>query len=138
EVGDHAVLHRSNRDHAFGRSAEHSLGFEADALDLLGFAVDRHHGWLIQDDALTLDVDQGVRSAEVDTDCVRGEKTSRLEEGPAHQSGVGAPAPLQGTSRTIFVGENYETYRARKSPARHCPDTTYVTSRTRAPSRRRK
>src|SRR5215207_7095133 len=128
EVGDHAVLHRPDGDHALRRTTEHALRLEPDPFDLLALAVDRNDRWLVEDDPLTLDVDQGVRGAEVDTDCVRGEQASRLEERPAHQSGVGAPAPLQGTSRTKSVGENVESYSCRKSPARHCLLTTYATA----------
>src|SRR5678815_6111017 len=100
---------------------------EADPLDLLALPVDRHDRRLVQDDPLTLDVDQGVRGAEVDTNRVRGEQASRLEEGPAHQSGVGAPAPLQGTSRAKSWGENDESYSCGIAPARQCRFMTCVT-----------
>ena len=78
EVGDDAVLHRPNGDDAFRRAAEHALRLEADALDLLGLAIDRDDRRLVQDDALALHVDQRVRGAEVDTDRVRGEKRAPL------------------------------------------------------------
>ena len=84
EVGDDAVLHRTHGDHAVGRSAEHALRFEADALDFLGFAIDRDDRGLVEDDPLTLHVDEGVGRAEVDADCVRGKQRSRFEERPAH------------------------------------------------------
>src|SRR5215218_3455494 len=105
EVGDDAVLHRPDGDHTLRRTTEHALRLEPDPFDLLALSVDRHDRRLVEDDPLTLDVDQGVRGAEVDTDSVRGEQASRLEERPAHQSGVGALAPLQGTSRTKSVGK---------------------------------
>src|SRR5436190_396155 len=128
EVGDHSVLHRPDGDDALRCATEHALRLEPDPLDLLALPIDRNDRRLVQDDALTLDVDQSVRGAEVDTDRVRGEQASRLEKGPAHQSGVGAPAPLQGTSRAKSVGENAESYSCGMAPARHCLFTTYVTS----------
>ncbi len=74
EVGDDAVLHRAHGDHAVRRSAEHSLGLEPDALDLLGLPVDRDDGRLVQDDALTLHIDEGVGGPEVDPDRVCGKE----------------------------------------------------------------
>ena len=73
EVGDDAVLHRPHGDDAVGRPAEHSLGLETDTFDLLRLPVDGDYGRLIEDDALAFDIDEGVRCAEVDTDCIRGE-----------------------------------------------------------------
>src|SRR5205085_2816813 len=94
EVGDNAVLHRPNGDHAFWRASEHPLGLEADSLDLLRRAVDGDHGRLIENDPLALHVNEGVGGSEVHANRVRGEETSRLEEGPAHQSRVRALAPV--------------------------------------------
>ena len=87
EVGDHAVLHRPHGDDAVGRAAEHALGLEADALDLLGLAVDRDDRGLVEDDALALHVDEGVGGAEVDTDRVRGKSDPALKKGQRIQSG---------------------------------------------------
>ena len=69
---------------AVRRAAEHALGLEADALDPLGFAIDRDDGGLVEDDAFALHVDERVGGAEVDGDRVRGEEPPRLEEWPAH------------------------------------------------------
>ena len=74
EVGDDAVLHRAHGDDAVRRSAEHALRLEADALDLLGLAVDGDDRGLVQDDALTLHIDEGVGGAEVDPDRVSGKE----------------------------------------------------------------
>src|SRR6185503_11475053 len=84
EVGDDAILHRTNGDHAFRRASEHSFRLEPDALDLLGLAVDGDDGRLVQDDPLTLHIDESIRRAEVDTDRIRGEKRPCFKERPAH------------------------------------------------------
>src|SRR6185436_15855602 len=73
EVGDHAVFHGTDGDYALGCSAEHALGLQPDAFDLLALTVDRDYRRLIEDNPFALHVDQGVRGAEVDTDCVGGE-----------------------------------------------------------------
>jgi hypothetical protein len=80
-----AVFHGTDGDYALGCSAEHALGpSNPTPFDLLALTVDRDYRRLIEDDPFTLHVDQGVRGAEVDTDCVAREKRSRLDERPAH------------------------------------------------------
>jgi hypothetical protein len=103
EVGDHAVLHGADGEDALGRAAEHALGLQPDALDLLRLAVDRHHRGLVQHDALALDVDQGVGGAEVDGDRVGGEERARPLEGPDHlcvRSGDASEEDARGTRPT--------------------------------------
>src|SRR4029453_635013 len=60
EVGDHAVLHRTDRDDVAGGAAQHVLGVAADGFDLAGDAVDRHDRRLRDHDALALRVDERV------------------------------------------------------------------------------
>src|SRR5690606_32879219 len=83
EVGDHAVLHRTHRDDCLGCSPEHALGLEADALDLLRFAIDRHHRGLVEHDSLALYIDEGVRGTEIYGDLIGGKERPALEERPA-------------------------------------------------------
>ena len=78
EVGDHAVLERPHREDAVGRAAQHALRLEPDALDLAGGFLDRDHRGLVQHDAFTLHVDQGVGRAEIHRDLVRGQKRRRI------------------------------------------------------------
>ena len=84
EVGDYAVLEGTNGDNVTGGPAEHALGVVADGLDFIGAGLDRHHRGLAQDDAMTLDVDQGVGGPKVDSDII-GKKVS--EEFFKHGSG---------------------------------------------------
>jgi hypothetical protein len=83
EVGNDAVLHGTNGNHSFGCAAEHALGLEAHAFDLLRLAIQRDDRWLVKHDALALNVDQRVRSAEIYGNRVSWEKRCCLE-GPAH------------------------------------------------------
>jgi len=83
EVGDHAVLHRPDGGDVARGLAEHLLGLVADGLDrALGvgaaFGADRHHGRLVEHDALAANVDQRVGGAEVDRQVIgkiRAEET---------------------------------------------------------------
>ncbi len=63
EVGDHAVLHGLDGNDIAGRAAKHLLGLFAHRLDLAGVFVDGDDGGLIDDDALTARIHQGVRGA---------------------------------------------------------------------------
>ena len=68
EIRDHAVAQRANGLNIARCAAKHLLGFVADGKDLL-LALDvgdGDDGRLVQDNPLTLDVDQGVGRAEVD------------------------------------------------------------------------
>jgi len=123
EVGDDAVLHGTHGDDALGRPSEHALCLEADTLDLLGLAVNRDDGRLVEDDSFALDVHERVGRAQIDTDRVRGKQASRLEERPAHLSLVKAFAPLQRTSRARRRVENAEYYPRATTWARHWRQT---------------
>ena len=74
EVGDHAVLHRLDRDDVGRRPAEHLLGFVPDREDLLVVPVKRDNGRLVDHDSAPFGVDQGVRGAEIDGQ-ITGEET---------------------------------------------------------------
>jgi hypothetical protein len=68
EIGDDAVAQRPDRLNVARRAAEHQLGFLADRQDVLAAldAGDRDNRRLVQDDATTLHVDEGVGRPEVD------------------------------------------------------------------------
>jgi hypothetical protein len=80
EVGDHAILHRSDREDFAGSSAQHALGLGPEGLDAAGATLDGHDGRLIDDDTATLDMDQCVRRPEIDPDIV-GEEGKEAHEG---------------------------------------------------------
>ena len=75
EVGDDAAAQRSDGLDVLGRLAHHQLGVVADgadAADAVG-GLHRYHRRLAGDDAGAMDVDHGVRGAEVDRDAARRE-----------------------------------------------------------------
>ena len=71
EVGDDAVLERADGDDVGRGAPEHALGLVADGEDHVGASLDGDDAGLAQDDAVVLDVDEGVGGAEVDPDIVR-------------------------------------------------------------------
>jgi hypothetical protein len=84
EVGDHAVLHRTNDGNGARRLAEHLLGALADGLNRLfgvraTFHADGHDRRLIEHDALAAHVDQGIGGTEVDGQVI-GEVTAKKTE----------------------------------------------------------
>jgi hypothetical protein len=84
EVGDHAVLERTDGGDVAGRAAEHALGVVADRLDHLVAArllADRDDRRLVEHDAATADVDQRVGGPEVDRDVVGEEAAQGVEHG---------------------------------------------------------
>ena len=66
EVGDDAVLQRTDRNDVARRTADHGLSVGTDGNDAALGLVDRNNGRLVQDDAATAYVDEGVGSAQVD------------------------------------------------------------------------
>src|SRR5665213_889867 len=66
EVRDDAVLQGSDGLDVARGATDHALGFGADGERLAVFDVDRDHRRLVQHDAAAADVDQRVRSSEVD------------------------------------------------------------------------
>ena len=71
EIGDHAVLHRSDGFDVARHLAEHGLGLGTDGLDGLlavgaAFVADGDHRGLIEHDPFAAHVDQRVGGAEVD------------------------------------------------------------------------
>src|SRR5262249_40904129 len=104
EVGDHAVLHRPYRGDVAWRSPQHLFRGEADFLDHAlavgtAFLANRHHRRLVEYDALTANVDERIRRAEVDRQ-IAGEiafekfeheafRLQRKPDGsPAHDRGI--------------------------------------------------
>jgi hypothetical protein len=66
EVGDHAVLERTDRlDRARGAS-QHALGLDPDRVNLTGPGVDRDHARLGQHDSSPPHVNEGVCGSQVD------------------------------------------------------------------------
>jgi hypothetical protein len=82
EIGDDPILHRADRDDAFGRAPQHPLGLEPDPQDV-AIGIDGSHGWLVEDDALTLHEDQGVGGTEVDGKLAGGAPGLSLGQLPA-------------------------------------------------------
>ena len=68
EVGDHAVLERTDRHDRSGRAADHFLGRRADGEHRVAAHVDRHNGRLTHHNALAFHENQGVRGAEINAD----------------------------------------------------------------------
>ena len=69
EIGDHAVTQRTDCLNIAGRAAQHQLCLIPDREDLTlaAHGGDRDHGGLVQDNPATLDIDEGVSGAEVDS-----------------------------------------------------------------------
>ena len=69
EIGDDAVLQRTDRGDGTGGTADHFFCFCANGNDLVrgGAHVDGDDGGLADDDALALDEDERVGSTKVDT-----------------------------------------------------------------------
>src|SRR5580658_10504994 len=63
EVGNDAVFHRLDGDDIPRSAAEHLLGFFANRLHFAGILVNSDDGGLIDDDALTARIHQGVRGS---------------------------------------------------------------------------
>src|SRR5690606_28134549 len=91
EVGDHAVLHRTDRRDVSRRASQHVLRFLADRFDLLAGAArllaNRDHRWLVQHDALAANVDQCVGGAQIDRKVVRKIPSKILEHGCCESNG---------------------------------------------------
>ena len=74
-VGDHPVAQRANGLDAVRGLAHHHLCVIADGLDLL-YAIDgfdRHNRRLVEHDALTAQIDDGICRAEIDRQILRTE-----------------------------------------------------------------
>ena len=68
EIGDDAVLHRTDRLNVTVRAADHRLRFAANGDDLLRSRIECDDRWLVQDDAFALHIDEGVGSPKIDSD----------------------------------------------------------------------
>ena len=80
EVGDHAVLQRTDRLDRPRRAAEHPLRLDADGVHLARALVDRDDRRLRQDDAAPAHVDERVRGAEVHGHVAAAEACQSREE----------------------------------------------------------
>ncbi|MCY1411172.1 hypothetical protein D9M71_265540 [compost metagenome] len=83
EVGDHAVLHRTNGSNIARCTAKHALSFGTDSDDtfLIAVGTNGHNRWLIQDDTALTHVNKGVGSAQVDGKIAGKHATQFLEHG---------------------------------------------------------
>src|SRR5690606_788861 len=99
EVGNNAVLHWPNRDHTLGRAAQHTLRLQPNALDLLGLAIHRDNGRLVEHDSLAFYIDESIGSAEIYGDLSGGKQSPTLEERPAHAEPVRTPCLARRVSR---------------------------------------
>jgi hypothetical protein len=82
EVGDDAVLQRSDGDDVARRAPEHLFCLGTHGEDLAaasGFLLHRDHGGLVADDTLALHVDQRVGCAEIDGEVVGEHAPERVE-----------------------------------------------------------
>src|SRR5699024_4878244 len=70
-VGDDALPQGADGDDVAGGAAQHLAGLLANLQELAGILVHGHHGWLVENDALALDVDQNGSGTQVDTDIFR-------------------------------------------------------------------
>ena len=84
EVGDDAVLERSDRLDVGRCTADHPLGLEADSQGPAVVGVDRHHGRFVEDDALTTHIDEGVGGTEVDGHVATDHSTETRKQGVSH------------------------------------------------------
>src|SRR5256885_12070064 len=85
EIGDDAVLEGPHGEDAVRRAAQHALGLEADAFDFAAGFFDGDDGRLVEHDALTLDPDQGVGSAEIDGDFIRRAPSPEIQFRPVYR-----------------------------------------------------
>ena len=76
EVRDDAVLEGADGHDVAGRAPEHRLGLLADSEHGVVGLVDGDDRGLVEDDALTLDVDEGVGRAQVNSHIVREEASN--------------------------------------------------------------
>ena len=82
EVGDDAVLQRTDRLDRPRRAAEHPLRLDADRVHLARALVDRDDRRLGEDDAAPAHVDERVRGAEVDGHVAAAEACQSKRRGP--------------------------------------------------------
>ncbi|MNE52873.1 hypothetical protein D3C80_1475660 [compost metagenome] len=83
EVGDDAVLHRTNGSNVARRTAQHAFGFGTDGDDafLVAMGTDGNNRGLIQDDTALTHVNKGVGSTQVDGQIAGKHATQFLEHG---------------------------------------------------------
>ena len=66
EVGDDAVLHGLDGHDVAGRAPEHLFGFFAHRFHFTGVLVNGDDGRLVDDDALSLGVDESIGRTQID------------------------------------------------------------------------
>src|SRR5690606_32450264 len=97
EVGNHAVLEGTDRLDPFGRTPQHPLCLESDALDASGRLLDRDDRGFVEDDSFTLHIDQRIGGAEIDGDLVCREEGAELEQ--VHDGTAGVRIAVSGCGR---------------------------------------
>ncbi|MCY1424184.1 hypothetical protein D9M71_399210 [compost metagenome] len=83
EVGDHAVLHRTNGGNVARGTTEHALGFGTDGHHafLAAVTADGDHRRFVQDDAALAHINEGIGSAQVDRQITGKHATQFFEHG---------------------------------------------------------
>ena len=78
-VRDDTILQGPNRLDALGSPTQHSLGLQPDTQDLLGPLLHRNHGGLVQDDPLSLHIDEGIGRSQVHGDVIHRDQATGVE-----------------------------------------------------------
>jgi hypothetical protein len=76
KISNHAVFHRADGDDVAGRAAQHLFGVAPDGFDRVGNLVDGDNGWLRDDDAASLRVNECVSRAEINRQ-ITGKKAKK-------------------------------------------------------------
>ena len=66
-VGDHALPQGADGDNIAGSTAQHGLRLCAHLQQFAGVLIQRHHGGLVEHDALALHINQNRRGTQIDT-----------------------------------------------------------------------
>ena len=65
KIRNDPVFHRANGNDITGRTAQHVFGFTAYRFDFTVVLVDSYYRRFVDDDDLTISIDQGVRGAQI-------------------------------------------------------------------------
>ena len=67
-IGDGTLAQGADGQDIAWRASDHTLGFVTKGKNIAAVAIDGHHGGLAQNDALSLHIDQDLRSAQINPD----------------------------------------------------------------------
>ena len=119
EIGDDAVLHRTNRLDVGGRAPEHLVRLGPDRLDRPLGDVERHDRWLVEDDAAAAREDTGIGGTEVDGDIGREGReqahVGRLRDKTRRQDGCfrSRPALVWRRGAVAVIDHRHKSFRTR-------------------------